>query len=714
MFTAQRVRYCAAALLLAFTACSGDDTSSASTTGPVTESAGGDSSTASSTTTTTRPPVVTLVRADGMTLPSGPVSLAGIAETEAGTIVVAGSDFDSAGGVRVPTVWEGPTAGDLTATTLPGLEPGAAGSVATVVSTGTVTLAGGSSSREGDPHPVVWERDGGQWQLLELPVEAEGSVLAVDADGDRYAAVTASRTERALWISDRGGDWDKATGFPLLEDSIVGVAVTPSQITVAGFEEGTALLTSTADGATYTTVRFPGATISTIADDGTTIIAGGATGRTEQVPAIWRSTDGLTWEQIGSFGGDAQSRTITAVTRDSAGFVATSQFAAWTSVDGASWELLRQAAVPGAVQTTRIGSDFVAVTGGEVATLAGNDWVTSTIGPTITDAPAALDTAALDDVFVVIGRNAAEVPAPAWRSTNAATWELSDVGAPTAQLAVTDDRFAALSNTDADLSLLTLLEGQPWQSQPIALAETGFFANGLAASGDTVIVYGDDAEVDGRSGGAMVVWNDTTQPPTVVQPAAFVNDASQFTNLDALCMINPEVWVALGGRQDLEQTDGSGVEVQAATTTDGGETWETQTVRMADGSFASVQDCAITTDDRVVVWGTSQSESSIDSWVSISPDRDTWLDATPADLAGSPDLITSIVQLADMTVAFGTIDGQVVAWSLEGTAWQSFEVPGLGHPPLAAATDGTRVVLVAADPSQAVVYEGLLTGFFGG
>lgn len=726
---ARHLRYRAAALTLVLVACNGDGSTITSTptstgTTDTTITANppiGSSTTAPITIETTTTlgevvePVVNLVETEGMTLADGPVTLAGVVATEAGSLLVAGSRFEAASRVRLPTAWEGPDAATLTASTLPGIEPGAAGAVSAVAGTGSVTLLGGSSSRSGESRPVVWERDDSQWQLLELPAAAVGSTIAVDAagpSGDRYAAVTSSADGRALWLLSNG-DWQQATGFPFLDDAITGIVVTDDRIVIAAFDDDTALLASTADGSTYDVHRIPGARVLAMADDGSTIVAAGSAGRSARAPAMWRSSDGATWEEVDAVPAGALGRGITGLTHGTEGFVATSQFEMWASADGSAWRLLDEAAIPGGGRAVFVGPAILAVTGGSVATLTPGGWELTSLGPEAGDAPRAVATAAAGGVLVVAGRNAPGTAHPIWRSTDPGRWELLDAGWPIDDLTATATGFAAVSLFGDGVVLLTSDDGRIWDGSPVELAASGFFPAGIAAHEDTILVFGNDAEIDGVVGGAVVVWSDGGADPATVRPEPFVNTGDQFTTLDALCAITHDVWVAFGTRQQLGG-DAAGTEVLAATTDDAGVTWAVHTVRTQTGSFAYPDGCVVTSDDRVVVWGSYQRDNEFGSWMATSLDPTTWVDGGPVEIRDGSAVLTTVARFGAATVAFGADGSAVSAWTFEGAGWRSLAVPGLAHPPLSAASDGERVVLHGNDGSQAVVYESRLTDVLGG
>lgn len=240
-----------------------------------------------------------------------------------------------------------------------------ASAVTIAVLAGAIAACGGGASPP-DPEDVAWER------VLPAAAEFGGdgdqAMLAIVAGGPGVVAVGSDSSggddDAAVWTSPDGIVWSRVIhdesvfGGPG-EQVIRAVVAIPTGLVAMGFEEidggRDAAVWNSADGTTWQRVIDPAlagpgdqAIYGGTASDQGVIAVGSDTAFDDGVAAIWVSADGRSWERLdhqAGLGGPGEQAML-AITAGGPGYVAVGydapngdrDGAAWTSVDGVTWD----------------------------------------------------------------------------------------------------------------------------------------------------------------------------------------------------------------------------------------------------------------------------------------------------------------------------------------------------------------------------------------
>lgn len=209
----------------------------------------------------------------------------------------------------------------------------------------------------------------------------------------------------------------------------LGVAPDGAFIAVAS-SKGPAVVLRSVDGGQWSVAgqlpQSAGASIMTIAGDGRAIVAAGWTENPDR-PAVWTSSDGLTWKRLASAVADGL-RNVSSVVAGSDGFVAMGDGA------GAAPWITRDPAVEWFHVGSRVGSQEAGMSAVAAARggFVGVGWAMGTLPP----GPQPSNTIQLD--------------ARAWRSTDGRTWIPNEVaggeGRPLRAVAAQGSRVVAFSD----------------------------------------------------------------------------------------------------------------------------------------------------------------------------------------------------------------------------------------------------------------------------
>ena len=198
--------------------------------------------------------------------------------------------------------------------------------VALAVGTNLVVAAGSYASVTGTRRPAMWATAsgpdsslvGGSWSLVLDPAggtsEAAGStdvgtMAGVVATPDRFVAVGTIDQVGYAWRSSDGSTWSAPIALPGATQSDLWQLVTgPGGIVASGESFGAngwqAMTWRSVDGGTtWIAAAFPTANLDTITADQNAYWAFGwnpdAAGNDTALHAVFRSTDGATWSQVG-------------------------------------------------------------------------------------------------------------------------------------------------------------------------------------------------------------------------------------------------------------------------------------------------------------------------------------------------------------------------------------------------------------------------------
>lgn len=650
------------------------------------------------------PPIFTQVRAEGMTLPVGPISLNGVAVSAADTWLLGGAEFDAEAGVRVAAAWEGELAEAFTVTRLPTLGEEPEGLVRDVTTVDNQVFAAGSGRSDGTTVPVVWRHDppGRNWQLLALPPEVDGVALEIAGSTSRLAVVVGTETGNSLWISaDGGNSWSTAPEFPLADVGVTDVAVMGDLIVVSGAEVEADHLTATIDGTSWAETRVPPGHVTSLASDGIAVVAAGAVGDDDSFPAVRRSTDGATWIESTDFKGDFQPGQLVDITADIDGFVAVSATNVFTSPDGITWD-----GVPGPSTiiryTARSADDVIVVGGGDIAVPGRDGWDVTRVGLTSVDSPAATGVARAGRSFIATGRSAS-VANPVWISTQPDEWLLADSGLELRHVSATADAFVALTPDGLGSAVVSSADGVEWSRlPPPELEEIGIA--GLAATDTAPIAFG-AGPVGSNRGGVLAVWPDATAPPITIIPNPLIDDEEAFYEIGELCVVDEEHWVAFAVRQTRGGDEPSTATVHAAVTEDSGASWGAASLPHPVRRGAAIDGCAAAGDGSLVVWGSSIDEDGAEWWTFRSSDGLIW-----EPVATGEDPISLVIPVDDDLIGFGRRGEEVVAWRIAGAELVPLGPTGLESTPRTWATDGSRLLVTGFDSNQVLIYEAAVAG----
>ena len=142
-----------------------------------------------------------------------------------------------------------------------------------------------------------------------------------------------------------GGVFSKARGGPLSAPAFSQVGASGDTVVAVGSQDSAtpSFRVSADDGRTWT-AAFTRSQAGPVTGHQATTVAGGPGGWVGLGPhAIWVSADGLTWTLVSTRGLAAPGETITGVTKDSWGYLATGTSArsgtglVWTSANGLNW-----------------------------------------------------------------------------------------------------------------------------------------------------------------------------------------------------------------------------------------------------------------------------------------------------------------------------------------------------------------------------------------
>lgn len=236
---------------------------------------------------------------------------------------------------------------------------------------------------------VIWySTDGETWTRVphDEQIFGEASIRAVTPGGPGFVAVGSvagpdGDGAAAVWVSEDGITWSRVPhdeavfGGPALEEMLDVTAGGPGLVAVGwenpleGWDASAAVWTST-DGLTWERVRhdentFGGTRMQmmwAVTTDGSRLVAGGhdglwsGSGGPGQPAAVWISPDGLTWTRVShqeqlttGRGGNGDWAVMHDVIAGGPGFVGVGRIgwcsagcdetgAAWTSVDGNTWQ----------------------------------------------------------------------------------------------------------------------------------------------------------------------------------------------------------------------------------------------------------------------------------------------------------------------------------------------------------------------------------------
>ncbi|MDH3731390.1 MAG: hypothetical protein OES13_09770 [Acidimicrobiia bacterium] len=645
-------------------------------------------------------PVFTQVQADGMTLTVGPIVIRGVAVSSADTWLLAGAEFDAQAGTRVAVAWEGELADVFSSTLLPTIGDDPEGAVADVTTIGEDVFAAGSGRRDGATVPVAWRHDppGRNWQLIELPADAQGTALEIAGWDRLIAVVVESSAAKSLWISDDlGATWTVAPAFPLAEVGVTDLAVMGDLVVVSGAEPDTDHLVATTDGETYASTLLPSGQVTSLATDGTIVVAAGAVGDESDFPAVRTSPDGATWTTSTDFTGDVQPAQLVDVTSDINGFVTVSAVDVATSPDGTAWEVVAGPPIP-ARFVARNDDEIMVVGGGDVSVPGRDGWDITRIGLTGAAAPSATSVAEMGGVFVVAGGSPA-VSNPVWISPTQGDWTLADAGLPLAALAATADMFVGLTQDETGLSVVASRDGLVWSPLPPPEAAEATLS-GLAPIDTAALAFG-RGSTGSASGGLVALWSDPAAPPQLITPEPLVDAAEASHDIGAMCILGEEHWVAIAQRRTTSDSGQVISTVIAVTTEDAGTTWVEAEVPHPARAGAVIEGCDAAADGTLVTWGVSIGEEGTATWVAHLRDGAAWQPA----LVDPNDRLTEVAVVDGTLVGFGVSNSEVVGWKVVEDRWIPVNPLGLGAAPRSWATDGDRVVITSLDSNQALVSE---------
>ncbi len=244
--------------------------------------------------------------------------------TDGGPWTIVGSEFDYELNRRTPVVWEADNPDGTDPWTRTDIEPGPEGDtgMSEIVRTVDMDIVVGSRGRDSEQRPSVWIREGtGNWETVDA-AQFDGDNqewlhnITAQADGNALLALGTSVTETnkynpVIWLSEDGATWTQVANTPFADNGtehIRGAAIGPDRWVVTGWQSEA----------------------------------------TEEVPVAWWSEDGNTWNTAevelpagvdDAFFGEAvwfQDRFVVVGGLSSDGLY---RPVAWTSPDGASWDL---------------------------------------------------------------------------------------------------------------------------------------------------------------------------------------------------------------------------------------------------------------------------------------------------------------------------------------------------------------------------------------
>jgi len=204
---------------------------------------------------------------------------------------------------------------------------------------------------EKHPRPEPWETDRGRGPQRSRATEARSRRLILGAVVPLIlaAAVAVAVGETAAFLVRTQVNGPDAAADPSSHVSRPGVisqvnASGDTVIAVGSRESATPSFRVSADGGRTWTTAFIRSQTGPVTGHQATIVAGGPGGSVELGPhAIWVSADGRTWTLVSASGLAAPGETITGVTKDSWGYLATGISArsgtglVWTSPNGLTW-----------------------------------------------------------------------------------------------------------------------------------------------------------------------------------------------------------------------------------------------------------------------------------------------------------------------------------------------------------------------------------------
>ena len=646
-------------------------------------------------------PVFTQVQADGMTLTVGPIVIRGVAVSSADTWLLAGAEFDAQAGTRVAVAWEGELADVFSSTLLPTIGDDPEGAVADVTTIGEDVFAAGSGRRDGATVPVAWRHDppGRNWQLIELPADAQGTALEIAGWDRLIAVVVESSAAKSLWISDDlGATWTVAPAFPLAEVGVTDLAVMGDRVVVSGAEPDTDHLVATTDGETYASTLLPSGQVTSLATDGTIVVAAGAVGEESDFPAVRTSEDGATWTTSTDFTGDVQPAQLVDIASDINGFITVSALNVATSPDGAAWDAVAGPPIP-ARYVARGDDEIMVVGGGDVSVPGRDGWDITRIGLTSVAAPSATSVTEMGGVFLVAGTSPS-VSNPVWMSPAPGEWTLADAGLPLAAVAATADMFVALTPDENGLTVVVSSDGVEWTPLPPPEAPEVTLA-GLAPIDTAPLAFG-RGNTGSLHGGLLALWSNPTAAPQLIIPEPLVDNAETVHEIGAVCILGEEHWVAMAQRRTTTDSGQVVSQVVAVTTRDAGATWVEAEVPHPARAGAVIEGCAAAADGTLVTWGVSAGEEGSAFWVADLQEGAAWQPA----LVDPNDRLTEVAVVDGNLVGFGLANNEVIGWKVVDARWIPLDPLGLGAAPRSWAADGDRIVVTGFDSNQVLVSEG--------